>query len=206
MKKCIRIAVRFIVPVGIVFGLVSTMIWAQNGQDAQKAIDLPEASDKYEQAATVPSSDRLITFKLTLDNRAPVEVTQLEGGMIRIEKEGSWILGLTPYVRDSSTDEIAVKIFQISVITKENVAVGEGIVELQTLRPYKEEDKLLSSFTYGDSHFIIQLADKKKTLKSDIRPQLVEYYGNCCVTCDGVRICGCSVNASCGACCAPPCC
>jgi len=204
-----RVVLLVITPLVAVFGLISMRTSAQDENNLQKQEDGSIAVAKYEQAKTIPISDRLITLDLTLDNHSPFEVTQLEGGLIRVEKEGAWTVGFTPYIRDANTGEIAVKVFQIYTIQRDNVAVGEGIVELQTLHAGNETNNHKENFTFGDSLFSIQIAAKENRFKPDkskIYIQSQEGSGSCCVTCDGIRICGCSVVASCGSCCYPSCC
>ena len=46
----------------------------------------------------------------------------------------------------------------------------------------------------------LELASYRQLMRS-----LVLFEGECCVSCDGIRACGCKVEASCGYCCVPPC-
>ncbi|MEK6408524.1 MAG: hypothetical protein AABN34_16470 [Acidobacteriota bacterium] len=183
-----------------------SMIGAQDVTLKSKQIDEPLPLS--EQAKTIPISNNQITLKITLDGGQSVLATQYEGGMIRLEMEGGEIFGLTPYKRGLGDAVVNLKIFRIIRIKKGGKVVGEGITELETSVIGNQPSRTLSSLANNEPRFSVQLVGIKeysKIKEIGLRPQY-EAAGTCCVTCDGMKTCACSVETTCGSCCIGVCC
>lgn len=190
----------------VVFVLISGLILAQDKNDEQKTKPTSPTGDRYELAKTEPISHQLFVLNFTVDNQAPVRVLQREGGMIRVEKDSSWILGFTPY-REMKTSELLIKVFLINPIKRDGAMVGEGIYELETIKPDSQNQPL--AFNYENTKLMIGIAqadDVPELKKNPIGDDKQHYLAsNCCIWCGGIKICGCVVSASCGGCVDPTC-
>jgi hypothetical protein len=82
--------------------LVPSLMSAQDNSLSQPDTPLPWSR----QAKTIPISDKRISLRLTFPEGQTMVATQLEGGMIRIEKDKA-IFGLTPYITDHDNGTIA---------------------------------------------------------------------------------------------------
>jgi hypothetical protein len=183
-------------------------------QSVNPAASKDEDPPSLVQAYTVPISETKIVLEIAVDNRRPIKVTQLEGGLIRIEKKGVAIFGFTPYIVDQKTGAVAVKAFSIIPITREGKTIGESISEIGRIEPSTVGSDSVAAFHYGDSQFTFQIkqvqpgAALNYVLEPD-NPSTLEFImavSRCCVTCDGVTTCACAVSADCGSCCAGVCC
>lgn len=190
----------------IAFGLVSLLYARENPTPSIKQQDV----DKHiERATTLPSSDYLVTLKITLTDGEVIRATQFEGGLIRIEYQGR-IFGITPHIRDMNSGAISAKIFRITRVVKKGETVGEAIALLESL----EVNKLVATSTNTDPVFNIQtirVQESPNAPQFDQTKSALERYINdpphiCCITCGGTTACGCSVELGCGSCCSGKCC
>lgn len=78
-----------------------------------------------------PISESRFTLRLTFDNGEVFEATQIEGEMIRIEKDGD-TLGITPY-RAAENSELKAKVFKVFPVRRFGSVVGEGVEELEEI-------------------------------------------------------------------------
>jgi hypothetical protein len=165
-----------------------------------------------QQAYTVPISNTEITLEITVDGNPPIRATQLDGGLIRIEKIGSTIYGFTPYITDRDTGEVAVRAFRIRRISTQGKVVGEGIKEIANIEASSLSNGALVVFDDSDSRFTFQVKEIQQTsIWNDgtmrKRPKRNPVYKiMCCVTCNELRTCACAVEAGCGSCCDGSCC
>src|SRR5215213_2445242 len=141
-------------PLALVMTGFVFMLGVQSGNPAaSKSEDPPSLIQAY----TVPISETKIVLEITIDNSRPVKVTQLEGGLIRIEKKGVAIFGFTPYIADQKTGAIAVKAFGIIPIIREGKTIGESINQIGSLDPFTLTNGSVAAFYYGDSQFTFQI-------------------------------------------------
>ena len=206
MSNYKRITLRLLAPALMLAGFIP-ILGAQHipPQVAQQE----ETLRADEEAITIPISDKKITLVFTVDGRETIQATQLEGGLIRMEKEGGSTYGFTPYIADDGT--IAVRVFNIYKIVKKGKLLGEGIREVETLQANRESDETILRYADNDSSFTIQVKGVQKKPKENVSKQdyglAEEAAGNkCCITCSGIKTCACEVVASCGTCCFITCC
>jgi hypothetical protein len=100
---------------------------AQNSPASQSDTLLPYSK----QAQTSPISSTRITLRLTEDDGEVAEVTQLEGGTIRVERLSDGVVtGLVPVITPDG--EVQVRVFNIETIRHGNKPIGESMVELMS--------------------------------------------------------------------------
>jgi hypothetical protein len=194
---------RYALGVLIVVGALVSIGWGQYGKTSQRG-----------RARTSPISDNMVTLKLTLSTGEVVTAVQREGGMVRIDKQGS-IIGLTPKIRDKEDGTIDVAVFRISAIKGPSGAVvGEGMDLMERLEVRRS---LPSKPTASD---ILQLSIEVEGIQVGPSPQALDanrastrkvgQYApvgdDCCVTCGGLTACACRVSQDCGSCCSGACC
>ncbi len=156
-------------------------------------------------ATTTPISNTVVQLRFTFPDGQSKIVHQLEGALIRIEKDGQ-IYGFTPYITTANNGQIACRVYRINTIQRNGQIIGEHIVEVSTISLGKD------AITISDIHLqpTIQLIGMSKSsgrfskTSSVIDSQPI--VDTCCVTCNGVRSCACAVSASCGKCCIGDCC
>jgi hypothetical protein len=187
----------------IVAGAVVSMGWGQYGKTSQRG-----------RARTLSTSDSMVTLKLTLSTGELVTAVQREGGMVRIDKQGSTI-GLTPKIRDKDNGTIDVAVFRISAIRgPSGSVVGEGMDLLQRL---ELRTSVPSKLTTSE---IPQVTIEVEGIEVGPEPQAVDAsraatksvsqfapIGGCLVTCSGsLTVSACRVSQDCGSCCSGACC
>ena len=167
------------------------------------------------QASTIPTSDELITLKITLSDGQTLTATEREGGMIRIEKDGR-IFGVTPHIHDKDNSVIKADIFRITTIKRGGTVVGESMAIVENV----EVNKSFPRSTNSDPPFTLQVERivKAKAIDTSVsKPKTNDGIGidpptdpppvyRCCVTCGSTTACACAVTLSCGSCCSGPCC
>lgn len=160
---------------------------------------------------TMSVSDKMITAKITIDDDDdyPVEATQIEGGLIRIEIIGKAIYGFSPLISEPTSGTVMVKIFRISSIINSGVVVSESLNEVNTLIVEKTGDPYFATYADADASFKIEIIAVQIQSQSG-GPTEQNYVGviggSCCITCRGRRFCACSVSTPCGGCCDGGCC
>lgn len=187
-----------------------TALCAQGATFQKAAMESPITYAK--QGRDSPASNKSkISFRLTFDKGEVFEVTQLEGEVIRIEKDGSTV-GITPYLE---ADQVKVKVVKEWSVKSQNKTFGDGVLELGIFEIGKEA----SEVTWGELGINVQLLHFKevtdvrkkdnalqrhslgKDNRGSIHPLDYEIYGEvCCITCSNITVCGCSVSGPCGGC------
>jgi hypothetical protein len=145
----------------------------------------------YGRPAPPPTRDgtdtvRAVRLKLTFAAGDWANVTQVEGGAIKIEKNGQK-LKITPYIRDQGQVELRV----FKAVQHEG---KETIEAVSTLLVGKELTKFEGSGLVAG----VQVLDAKKRLPSEA---LAVGGSTCCATtCAGTLVCGVCVCTDCGRC------
>ena len=154
------------------FGFIM-IVWA-HGRSAP-----PPAGDSTD-------SVRAVKLRLTFEAGDSANVTQIEGGMIKVERDGKK-LEITPFIRDQG--QVELRVFQ--AIQREGREVMEAV---DTLRV----DKDLTRLNRGNLPFSVQVLDTSKRLPATL---LATAAATCCArTCAGTLICGVCVCTDCGVC------
>ena len=146
------------------------------------------AHDKHEPPLTQASTDsvRAVKLRLTFSSGDAANVTQVEGGTIKVEKDGSK-LAITPYIREQG--KVELRVFQ--VVQREGKEVMEAADTLLV-------DQSLTKLNRGNLQFSVQVLDLNKRLPAEI---LAAAGGTCCArTCSGALICAACVCTDCGTC------
>src|ERR1051325_10577875 len=81
------------------------------------------------QATTTPISKNKITLRLHFESGRHTDAVQFEGGMVRLEQDGS-VLGITPYL---DGDDVKTKVFRVFQLKHPTGATAEGLSELNEL-------------------------------------------------------------------------
>ena len=132
-------------------------------------------------------STKAVKLRLTFASGAWANVTEFEGGTIKIEKDGKKV-AISPYIRERG--QVELRLFR--VVQREG---KETMDAAGTLLVGKEVTKVEG----GDLVTGVQVLDANKTLPADA----VAASGatDCCVrTCDGILVCGFCVCTDCGRC------
>ena len=136
------------------------------------------------QAST--DSVRAVKLRLTFASGDSANVTQVEGGTIKVERDGKK-LTITPYVRDHGQVELRV----LQAVQREGKEMMEAVDTLLV-------DKGWTKLNRGNLPFSVQVLDPDKRLSPEI---LAAGGGTCCArTCNGTLICGTCVCTDCGFC------
>jgi len=158
---------------------------------------------------TVGSTKSKVTLKLTFDNGAVFTVTQLVGKPIKVEHDGSAFAIVAELDNDGTANQVKIKIFKMLSTEGSGNSLGEAIGEMRFLGVGKHAEELVQS-NLGFRVHLIKLSletDVEKNIElSSIRLMDGGEECSCCVTCSGVRVCGCAVDAGCGSCCCGVCC
>ena len=142
-------------------------------------------------------SVRAVKLRLTFEGGDRANVTEVEGGIIKIEKNGKK-LAITPYIRDQG--KVELQVFQ--TVQREGREVMQAVATLLV-------DKGSTKINRGDLPLSVQVLDVDKRVPAAF---LNMPAATCCVrTCNGTLICGLCVCTDCGQCatvhwcdCAPP--
>lgn len=156
----------------VVFGLM-LIVWAYGTPASPPA-----------QAST--DSVRAVKLRLTFAAGDSANVTEVNGGTIKVEKNGEK-LTITPYIRDHG--QVELRVFQ--AVQREGKEMMEAVDTLLV-------DKSLTKLNRGNLPFSVQVldADKKLPAASFAFPPR-----ECCATtCAGTQICGVCVCTDCGRC------
>lgn len=133
------------------------------------------------------NSTRLVQLHLTFESGDWANVTEYEGGTIRIEKDGKK-LAISPYIREQG--QVELRLFQ--VVQRNGKETMNAVGSLLA-------GKELTKVEGGGLLTGIQVLDPNKKLPSD---QLAAAGGTtcCATTCAGTQICGVCVCTDCGRC------
>lgn len=207
--------------VSLVFLVASALLvtaYAQSDSQAEPAGATIGVTSK--QLGTDPSTDSSaskVTLQLTFDNGAVFKATQFEGEMIRVERNGSTI-EIVPHVDIEHGNQVTATVLKV-VHVEPAITVEERITETSSIEISREASDLPIG-DLGAKIAVIRIAyeprppnDRKKI--SRLRLPNGEGGGgvgfamggqHCCVTCAGITMCACAVEAPCGSCCAGSCC
>lgn len=131
-------------------------------------------------------SVKAVKLRFTFANGDWANVTELEGGTIKVEKDGEK-LSITPYRRDHG--QVELRVFR--------TAQQKGKETLEALDTLLV-DKSLTKLKRGNLPFSVQVIDGEKNLP---HAALASAGNNCCATtCNGTVICGFCVCTDCGRC------
>ena len=147
------------------------------------------AHDRPEPPLTQASTDsiRAVKLRLTFESGDSANVTEVEGGTIKVEKDGNK-LAITPYIREQG--KVELRIFQ--------VVQREGKEMMETSDTVLV-DKSLTKLNRGNLPFSVQVLNAEKTLPA--AALATARGGTCCArTCNGTQICGTCVCTDCGSC------
>jgi len=157
----------------VVFGFMM-IVWA-NGRPAY-----PETQ------ATSMDSVRAVKLRLTFASGNSANVTEVEGGTIKVESDGKK-LTLTPYIRDHG--QVELRVFQ--AVQREGKEMMEAVDTLLV-------DKSLTKLNRGNLPFSVRVLDAEGKLPT---AALAASGATCCATtCDGTLVCGFCVCTDCGRC------
>ena len=147
-------------------------------------IALAQGKPEPQPAQASVDSIRAVKLRFTFASGDSANVTQVEGGTIKVEKDGKK-LTITPYIRDHG--QVELRVYQ--AIQRE----GRGMMEaLDTLMV----DKSLTKLNRGDLPFSVQVLDAEKKLSTAAAAG-----ATCCATtCAGTLVCGFCVCTDCGRC------
>jgi len=131
-------------------------------------------------------SVRAVRLRLTFESGHWANVTEVEGGTIKVERDGKK-LAITPYIRDQGKVELRV-----------SQAVQPGGKETMEAAGALLVDKGLTKLEQGGLTLSVQVLDAEKRLPSEV---LAAPAAECCTrTCSGVLVCGVCVCTDCGVC------
>ena len=146
----------------------------------------------------------MITLKVTPKGERPLLVSQLEGGLIKIGKEGQPTYAFSPTVTDQGRGTVTIKVFSVddtSILDK----LAWGLREVRTLVVEKEGDKYLTvNDADSDSSFRIEGISVKTGIWSVDGLLTALNYADasdkCCLSCGGRQVCGYAISTACGGC------
>ena len=137
-------------------------------------------------ARSAKDTVRAVRLRLNFGGGHWANVTEFEGGAIKIEKDGKK-LAITPYIRDQG--KVELRVFQ--AVQHEGRETMEAAGTLLV-------DKGLTKLDGVSLPLSVQVLDAEKRLPSEL---LAEGGGTCCATaCDGTVVCGVCVCTDCGHC------
>ena len=129
---------------------------------------------------------RAVKLRFTFASGDSANVTQVEGGTIKVERDGKK-LTITPYMRDHG--QIELRVFQ--AVQREGREMMEALDTLLV-------DKGLTKLNRGNLPFSVQVLDAEKKLPA---AALAASGATCCATtCAGTLVCGFCVCTDCGRC------
>lgn len=144
----------------------------------------------------VPASGKMITLTVTPEDERPLRISQLEGGLIKIGKEGKATYTYSPTVTDLDSGTVTIKLFSDD---------RGSLEEARILIVEKEGNKYVAvNYADSDSSFKIEVISVKTSPWSVDGPLTALNYAdasdNCCLSCMGRLVCGYAVLTECGGC------
>ncbi|HEX3560516.1 MAG TPA: hypothetical protein VHU19_15020 [Pyrinomonadaceae bacterium] len=137
-------------------------------------------------ARSAKDTVRAVRLRLNFEGGHWANVTEFEGGAIKIEKDGKK-LAITPYIRDQG--KVELRVFQAVQHEGRETMEAAGTLLVDKGLTKLEQGGLLSS---------VQVLDAEKRLPSEL---LAAPAAECCTrTCSGVLVCGVCVCTDCGVC------
>ena len=170
MSKVHRIGICITATLLVALGL--TIVWAK-GRPASPA-------------RTSTDSVRVVQLRLTFEDGHWANVTEVDGGTIKVEKDGKK-LEISPYIRDHGKVELRVS----QAVQRDGKETLEALDTLMV-------DKGLMKVNRASLPLNVQVLDTEKTLSAAV---LATRTATCCVrTCNGTLVCGVCVCTDCGRC------
>lgn len=132
---------------------------------------------------------KAVQLRFTLDGGHWANVTEIEGGVISVEREGKK-LAITPYIREGGRVELQIfKAVQTNgketMQTAGSLLVGKEFTRLEA----------------GGMVFNVQVVNPNKLLPANLVAAAGGGNGTCCTrSCDGTLFCGVCVCTDCGRC------
>ncbi|HEU4432789.1 MAG TPA: hypothetical protein VFR51_05290 [Pyrinomonadaceae bacterium] len=130
-------------------------------------------------------SVKAVKLRFTFASGDSANVTELEGGTIKVEKDGEK-LAITPYRRDHG--QVELRIFR--------AAQRDGREMMEALDTLLV-DKSLTKLSRGNLPFSVQVIDAEKKLPA---VEVANASDCCATTCNGTVVCGFCVCTDCGRC------
>jgi hypothetical protein len=131
-------------------------------------------------------SVRAVKLRLTFASGDSANVTQVEGGTIKVERDGKK-LTITPYVRNHG--QVELRVFQ--AVQREGREIMEALDTVLV-------DKGVTKLDRGNLPFSVRVLDAEKKLPA---AALSTQGATCCATtCAGTLVCGFCVCTDCGRC------
>lgn len=131
----------------------------------------------------------MITLKVTPEGERPLLVSQLEGGLIKIGKEGRSIYTFSPTVTDPGSGRVTITVF---LDDKAGISdeIAWGLTEAHILMVEKEGNKYLAvNYADSDSSFKIEVISVKTSPWLVDGPLTELSYSDtsdkCCLICAG---------------------
>ena len=155
---------------------------------SQAAVSPASSSPAPAAARSAKDSVKAVRLRLTFEGGHWANVTEFEGGTIKVERDGKK-LAITPYIRDQNSGKVELLVSQ--AVQHEGREAMEAAGTLLV-------DKGLTKLEQGGLTLSVQVLDAEKRLPSEL---LAEAGGTCCATaCDGTLVCGVCVCTDCGHC------
>lgn len=134
-----------------------------------------------------------MVVKITLPGGRWIQARVVENGILKIEDQKTGqITGFSMQVLDKSSGTVRVKALEF------NSGKGESFRELESLDVSLKSSKTTSVMPETNIEILAvteQLTEKDSGETTSLRPS------ECCVTCDGLKVCSnCTVTMSCGSC------
>lgn len=173
------------------------------------AVFLLPAAVSAQTAFGVPAGDRIIEVDLSYpSDHARVQVR--EGELIRIRFAGASAYALQPHFRGEAGDTVEFVVYEVEarphgaerVRELQRFDVAPGLLGRAETHP--PIDVRLEGVRMGT--FASTAPEDSRELGAGELRRLFGASGVCCIVCDGVTICACSVETSCGSCCSDSCC
>ena len=215
-RRAAVIVTGFVLLVLLVSSALLATVYAQSISQ-KNPVDAVGVTSK--QLGTVPStgsSRSKVTLQLTFDTGAVFRVTQFEGSLIRVERNGSTI-GMIPHIDNGHGNQVTATLFEGFPLDVRDVSLLERIAKTSSFEIGREGLDLTTG-GLGVKVAVIGIAYEVRTTgegKKNSQLRLLSGPGGiddggggpeCCVTCSGATVCGCSVEAPCGNCCVGLCC
>lgn len=142
-------------------------------------------------AGWLPTVEARHELQLKIGTTA-ARVLAVDGGIIRISQAGVGTFGLVPRLGDG-----LLRIQTVAISSSQSA--GEDVITPLTEREMSLGDSIALEY-HGEPIRIEWVATKQQGTDSDASPCPGD---QCCVTCEGITICQCLVEMSCGRCCCP---
>jgi len=152
-------------------------------------------------AKTVPVSHTKIALEIQLPGGGLVRAHVFEGGMLRLSiEETGETYGITPVIEGES-------VYRIALFSITSTAGGEKIKIIESF--VLNENELAAAPARKDWILGVTVTGSSTPLEPIFKSghqALRSGDGICCVTCNGIKTCGCAVEHDCGSCCVEECC